>query len=109
MSQYPSFIHVALEAVEKLKSNGLSAAREYLASLPDQEYRDYALGKMAVALAADNQPDVLDLVDEIVRPLERADAFIEVGHEYERRQHSEEAKEAFLRAVVTVQSMEPDL
>src|SRR5579872_5869021 len=99
MSQYPSFIHVALEAVEKLKSNGLSAAREYLASLPDQDYRDYALGKMAVALAANNRPGALALVDEIVRPSERADAFIEVGREYEIGQYSKEAKEAFLRAV----------
>jgi tetratricopeptide (TPR) repeat protein len=106
MNTYRSeFDRISFETIERLTSSGLDAAKEYAFSLSNQNYRELALEKIAVALAEQSRPEGVSLFDTIERPLERADAFISIGREYAKQRRQVEAKEAFMRAVSSAEAI----
>jgi len=100
-TEYDIYKQKALDVLHRTKS--VSAVREFIESISDDDYRDHTFLNMAVYLA--KQGDFLDAVgfcECIRRPLERADAFTDVAREVKNFKGATLAKDLLKKAIKAV-------
>lgn len=104
-SQYDRFFSRGLEIWH---SHGeLSAVKEYVYAIEDQDYRDVTLGRVGVFLAEhERADDALQFIRAIQQNMERADAFLNLARAHAQKGDYLGAKTAYLEAVSAAEGIQ---
>src|SRR5690348_6207277 len=110
MSRFESeFDKYFTKAVELLEHSSAEAVHDHISQIPDEDYRNSTFRRVASTLAERNRfMEAYRFCVAIPRPLERADAFLEVGRILRVKGNTDAAKQAYSQAVAAAEAIERD-